>query len=96
MVSVHKQKNNLNSAAISSIVNFGSAYSFFFCVCEKILSVKKHQNAKQTNFTLSDVFVRENCCNCCFLFGYFGFASWFVLVCAFLCSKSFRKKTDTK
>ena len=46
---------------------------------------KKHQNRKQTIFTLFEVFVlAKNCCLCCFLFAHFCFVTWFLLVtCSF-------------
>ena len=61
-----------------------------FSFYEKILSVKKHQNAKQTILTLLEVFVRaKNCCLCCLVFTCFCFVSWFWFD---LCAQNFTMK----
>ena len=74
----------------------GQFQACFFFFHEKILSVKKkHQNAKQTIFTLWEAFVRtKNCCPCCFLFAYFCFVSWFLLVTCIFTLKNFSWKKN--
>ena len=51
--------------------------NFFFS--EKTLSLKEYQRAKQTIFTLLEVFAKI-CCLCCLVFAYFCFVSWFLLM----------------
>ena len=74
----------------------GQFQACFFFFHEKILSVKKkHQNAKQTIFTLWEAFVHaKNCCSCCFLFAYFCFVSWFLLVTCIFTLKNFSWKKN--
>ena len=78
------------SSIVNEIIKTVSSVLFFY---EKILSIKKHESAKQTIFTLLEVFVHvKNCCLCCLVFDYFfllvGFCLWHV----FVRLKSFRKK----
>ena len=78
------------SSIVNEIIKTVSSVLFFY---EKILSIKKHESAKQTIFTLLEVFVHvKNCCLCCLVFDYFFFVSWFCLWHVFVRLKSFRKK----
>ena len=65
----------------------GQFQTWLFFFTKKKISVKKYQNAKQTIFTLLEVFGRaKTCCLCCFL------SHWFWLVTFFVCLEPFCKK----
>ena len=68
--------------------NFKPIYFFY----ENILSVKKHQNAKQTTFTLLKVFVHAKTCCLFFVCFVFVLLVGFCLIYILVCSRLFRKK----
>ena len=67
---------------------------FFFFFYEKILNVKKNrQNAKQTIYSLLEVFARaKNCCLSCLVSAYFVLIVCFGLIWVFVHLKCFGKK----
>ena len=78
------KKDLLSSVANEVIRTISDFFIFFY---EKKFSVKKHQNAKQTIFTLLEVFgPAKTCCLCCFL------SHWFWLVTFFVRLEPFCKK----
>ena len=78
------------SSIVNEIIKTVSSVLFFY---EKILSIKKHESAKQTIFTFLEVFAHvKNCSLCCLVFDYFCFVSWFLLVTCFCAFKIFSLK----
>ena len=60
--------------------NFKPVFFSGFFVTKRFRAHKKHQNAKQTTFTLLEVVVRaKNCCFSCLVFAFF-LICWLVLV----------------
>ena len=84
--------SSIANEVIRTISSFKPVYYFF---TKRFWAYKKHQNPKQTIFTLLEVFVHaKSCWLYCFLFAYFCFY-WLVLVWFYVLVrlKSFRKKT---
>ena len=64
---------------------FGQFQACLFFALEKVLNAQKRPNAKQTIFTLLEVFAHaKNCCLSCLMLAYFCFVGSFLLVFAYL------------
>ena len=80
-----------NEVFISSIVKWGYQDNFSnLYFLRKDSERKKHEKAKQTTFTLLEVFVHVKTCRLCgFLFVCFCFVSWFWFDFRFCMFKNF-------
>ena len=100
--SCRKDKIRTNDPEISStvyeIIRTNLKPVFFFFFYEKILNVKKtRQNAKQTIYSLLEVFARaKNCCLSCLVSAYFVLIVCFGLIWVFVHLKCFGKKKKKK